>query len=190
MVISVFWVFQILGHIINPNGQPLYGFMDDWFSSLSNSGGSFIATILYGILVIYMQICLLRGNMIFGFRIPYIFKIHPMIVNKTYMNAMLFNCNLLLLASCSISFQALWSFPYYFPADKSYLSLVYYTQVLQLPLFGSFYGQRVPLIIMECIVLVVLIFVIVRALWRWRKQKSGEEKVSKDVSWYDNLYFI
>jgi len=143
--------------------------MDHWFSGLTNSGGSFISTILYGILVIYMQICLLRGNMVFGFRVPYLFKIHPMIVNKTYMNAMLFNCNLMLLASCAISFQALWSFPLYFPANQSYLSLIYYTQILRLPLFGSFYGQKIPLIVMECIVLTVLIFLIVRTIWRWKK---------------------
>ena len=78
MVVSIFWIFQILGHIINPDGQPLYGFMDDWFDSLDQGGGAFVATILFGILSIYMVMCLVHGNTIFGFRIPFIVKVHAM----------------------------------------------------------------------------------------------------------------
>ena len=54
VVISVFWIFQILGHVINPDGQPLYAFMDSWFDSLDQGGGAFVATILFGILAIYI----------------------------------------------------------------------------------------------------------------------------------------
>lgn len=104
-------MFQILGHIIQQNSNSLYSFIDSWLAGLSTSGGSFLATLLYGALVIYMEICLSKGNTTFGFRIPFIIKVHPMIVNKTYMNSLLFNSNLMLLASCSISFQALWTFP-------------------------------------------------------------------------------
>lgn len=125
LLVSTFWALQILGHIITPAGQPLYAFLDDWFASLSSSGGSFIGTILYSALGIYMMICLVRGSCIFGFRVPYLLSVHPMIVNKTYMNAMLFNCNLMLLASCAFSFLGLWAFPSYFTASKCYLSSFY-----------------------------------------------------------------
>jgi len=114
--------------------------MDQWFSSLSNSGAGFLATLLYGVMVLYMQICLVKGSCVFGIRIPYLLKVHPMIVNKTYMNSLLFNCNLMLLASCAISIQSLWAFPQYFDPLSTYLSLVYYVEILQMPLFGTFYG--------------------------------------------------
>lgn len=131
VVLSVFWFFQILGHVIRTsNKEPLYSFIDGWLSGLSTSGGSFFATMLYGVFVIYMQICLQKGNTIYGFRIPFLIKVHPMVVNKTYMNSLLFNSNLMLLASCAISFQALWSFPEYFTPANCYLAAFYQYQVL------------------------------------------------------------
>ena len=85
--------------------------MDGWFSSLSMGNAGFVATLLYGILVLYMQICLVKGNCVFGIRIPFLVKVHPMVINKTYMNSMLFNCNLMLLAASAISIQSIWAFP-------------------------------------------------------------------------------
>ena len=54
---------------------------------------------------------------------------------------MLFNSSIMLVASCAISFQAIWSFPQYFIIDKSYFALLYYTQIINLPLFSGLYGQ-------------------------------------------------
>lgn len=113
ILISIFWVIQILGTMILKNGSPLFLFMDEWLSNLSKGSAGFVATILYGILVLYLQICLVKGNTIFGIRIPFIIKVHPLILNKTYMNSLLFNSNLMLLASISTSLLAIWAFPTY-----------------------------------------------------------------------------
>ncbi len=87
--------------------------MDDWLYSLSQGSASFIATIIYGVMVLYLQVCLIKGNTIFGIRVPFLIKFHPLILNKTYMNSLLFNCNIMLLASMSTSLLSLWAFPKY-----------------------------------------------------------------------------
>lgn len=173
VVVSVIWVFQILGHVFRKDAQPLYSFLDDWFSQMSGGGGSFFATLLYGALVIYMQICLAKGNCVFGLRIPFLMKIHPMVPNKTYMNSLLFNSNLMLLASCSISFLALWSFPNYFNPEHCFLAAFYENQIKALPLFGAVYGNRIPLIVMEALVLLVLLVQAVKAGYRHCKDKKN-----------------
>ena len=115
---TIFWVVQILGTMILKNGSPIFLFMDQWLSNLSLSSAAFMATILYAILVLYLQVCLVKGNTIFGIRIPFVIKIHPLLLNKTYMNSLLFNCNLMLLASMSTTLLALWAFPTYLKASS------------------------------------------------------------------------
>lgn len=110
--------------MIEKGGKPIFLFIDQWLYNLNNSSASFVATIIYGLLVLYMQVCLVKGNTVFGIRIPFIVKLHPMLVNKTYMNSLLFNSNLMLLASLSTSLLAIWAFPTYF--SQSYLSRTSY----------------------------------------------------------------
>jgi hypothetical protein len=178
-VMSVFWVFQMLGHVIRPDGHPLYGFIDNLLASLASSGGSFFATLVYGLMAIYMQIALVKGNTVFGFRIPYLLKVHPMEINKTYMNSLLFNSNLMLLASCAISFQALWSFPRYFQPALCFLAEFLTVQVDGLPLFSAIYGQEIPMIVLEGLVVLVLGVEAVRLVCRCRSASAAAEKEEK-----------
>lgn len=104
--------------MILKNGAPVFYFIDDWLASLSKGNASFLATILYGIFMLYLQVCLVKGNTVFGIRIPFVLKIHPMMINKTYMNSLLFNSNLMLLASVSSALLALWAFPTYLAASS------------------------------------------------------------------------
>ena len=84
-----------------------------------------MATILFGILAIYIVMSLVHGNTTFGFRIPFIIKVHSMEVNDTYLNSLLFNCNLMLLGSTAINFLALWCFPEYFDVGQVYLAYIF-----------------------------------------------------------------
>lgn len=76
--------------------------MDGAFATLNEGSAGFIASILYGFLVVYMLICLVKGNVIFGIKIPYVMSIHPLEVNKTYLNSLLFNTSIMLITSLSI----------------------------------------------------------------------------------------
>lgn len=104
--------------MILKNGQALFLFMDQWLYNLSQGSVSFIGTLIYGIMVLYLQACLVKGNTIFGIRIPFVVKVHPLMINKTYMNSLLFNCSIMLLASMSTSLLALWAFPTYLQASS------------------------------------------------------------------------
>lgn len=118
IIASIFWIVQIFGTMILKNGQALFLFMDQWLSNLSQGSVSFIGTLLYGIMVLYLQACLVKGNTIFGIRIPFVVKVHPLLINKTYMNSLLFNSSIMLLASMSTSLLALWAFPTYLQASS------------------------------------------------------------------------
>lgn len=164
IIITIFWLVQLVGTMIRKNnGDPLFLFIDNWLYDLSKGSASFAATILYGLFTIYMQICLTKGNTVFGIRIPFIMKLHPMIVNKTYMNAMLFNCNLMLLGSMSISLLAIWAFPTYLA--NSYLGFNAYFVFNSLPIFIGIYGKRIPEIILFAVAILALIVSIVRLIW-------------------------
>jgi hypothetical protein len=119
-VVSLFWLIQMLGAVSGGDSQQGFAFMDGWFSSWSAGSAGFVSILIYGILVSYMMICLVKGNCVFGIRIPYVVKVFPMVINKTYMNALLFNCNLMLLAASAISIQSIWSYPQYLNITSSY----------------------------------------------------------------------
>jgi hypothetical protein len=102
IIISFVWLIQLLGSTIYINGTQAFQFLDGAFTTLNEGTTGFIASILYGFLVIYMLICLIKGNVIFGIKIPYVMSIHPLEVNKTYLNSLLFNTSIMLLTSLSI----------------------------------------------------------------------------------------
>jgi LMBR1 domain-containing protein 1 len=176
VVASVFWFVQILGTMILKNGSPLFLFMDQWLSSLSASSVAFFATILYALLVLYLQACLAKGNTIFGIRIPFVLKIHPLLLNKTFMNSLLFNANLMLLASLATTLLALWAFPTYLGGSS--LGRMSSQGFDQLPLFSAIYGKRIPMIVMEAVAVLTVVVIGGGAAWRkWRgKTKTKEEK--------------
>lgn len=168
---SLFWLVQLFGTMIIMNGKPIFLFIDAWLSDLSNGSVSFIATIIYAIMVLYQQICLIKGNTVFGIRVPFVLKVHPLIVNKTYMNSMLFNANLMLLASLSTSLLALWAFPTYLAASS--LGILNSTVIDNLPLFSSIYSKRIPMILMVSVLLLALVVTVAQVLWRKYKGKEA-----------------
>ena len=48
-------------------------------------------------------------------------------------------------------------------------------------LFGTFYGEKVPMIIMECLVLLAGICLIIRSVYRHRKDKKKKAAVQKEI---------
>lgn len=78
LLISIVWVVQLLGTTVYINGRPAFRFLDSIFSDLNTGSAGFIASILYGVMVVYMLICLVKGNIIFGIKIPFILSVHPL----------------------------------------------------------------------------------------------------------------
>lgn len=60
------------------NGFPTYTFLNRMLIGLENANAGFIATVIYGFLSLYLLWCTTKGNIKFGFRIPFLFTLHPM----------------------------------------------------------------------------------------------------------------
>lgn len=123
IAISVLWIIQIFLNTIYVDSKALYPFIDNLLRDLSQSGLSIFATIIYVILMLYLQICVVKGNLVFGLRIPFILKFHPMKMNKTFLNSFGFNINLMLLASVATSQLATSVFPKYLQNSYLYKTL-------------------------------------------------------------------
>ncbi len=134
--------------------------MDSAFASLDSGSGGFIASILYGLLVVYMLICLIKGNVIFGIKIPYVMSIHPLEVNKTYLNSMLFNSSIMLITSLSILEMSVITFPNYLKG--SYIGSFFMNEVRYLPLFGFLYKDRIYTIVFLAFVGLALIYLAIK----------------------------
>lgn len=78
VIISFIWLIQLFGSTIYIDGRKAFELLDGAFASLNEGTAGFIASILYGFLVVYMLICLVKGNVIFGIKIPFIMSIHPL----------------------------------------------------------------------------------------------------------------
>jgi hypothetical protein len=141
-IVSIVWFVQILGEVIRKNNAPLYSFLDPLLNQLASGSLGFLSTMIYGILVYYLQICLLKGYTKFGLRIPFIISFHSMRINKTYMNSLLFNTNMMMLASVATSLVSVMVFPNYL--KNTYLSRALYNQFDFLPFFGPIYSLKIP----------------------------------------------
>lgn len=116
--------------------------MDNLLTSLASGSVSFLATIIYGFLVLFLQACLIQGNIVFGIRIPFLVTFHPMKLNKTYLNSFLFNANMMMLASLATAQLSVVCFPVY--VQSSFLAIFFTSEVIDNQgFFGFIYGKRI-----------------------------------------------
>jgi len=113
LLLSLAWLIQLFGNTIHTNSEPILPFLDTIFLNLASGNISFLATILYGLMVLNMLACLIKGNVVFGIKIPYVIAFHPLQVNKTYLNSLLFNTSVMMLTSLSIVEMTMITFPAY-----------------------------------------------------------------------------
>lgn len=121
--LSLIWLIQLAGTTTKNGGIPIFTFIDPVLSDLAEGNFSFLTIGFYSLMVLYLQGCAVKGNLVFGLRIPYIINYHPMKPNKTYLNSYLFNVNMMMLTSVATTQLTIFSFPT-FLAD-SYLGKVF-----------------------------------------------------------------
>lgn len=172
-LLSLAWFIQFLCTVIFVNKQPLFLFIDAWLSKLATSSVSFIGTMVYGIMALYLQMALIKGSTIFGVRIPFIVKFHPMVINKTYMNSLLFNVSMMLLSSTATSLLAIWAFPTYLAPSYLYQEMhdAFYNQ----PMFGDIFSKRIPEAVIEVIFIISFLVVIIKMIVERHQQKKKDE---------------
>lgn len=134
-------MIQLIGTSIRTNSVPVYTFLDEPLLSLSEGNLNFLSVGLYSLLVLYLQGCAVKGNLVFGIRIPFIINFHPMKPNKTYLNSFLFNVNMMMLSSVATTQLTILAFPSYL--QNSYLGQLFDVAILNLPMFGWLYTNRI-----------------------------------------------
>lgn len=103
-IISFVWWLHIIIFVLAPgwSGFPSSPFLNKVLTDLEESGVNFLGTAIFAFLSLYLLWCVQKGNIKFGLRIPFIFTIHPMKRDETWMNSFLFNINLVLICSVSV----------------------------------------------------------------------------------------
>jgi LMBR1 domain-containing protein 1 len=147
-----------LGTTIQSGGIPIFSFLDPILTDLAEGDISFLAIGLYSLMVLYLQGCAVKGNLVFGLRIPFILNYHPMKPNKTYLNSFLFNVNMMMLTSVATTQLTILAFPTYL--ESSYLGELFADAIFNLPMFGWLYSNRIFMGVF-CIVSIMSIFVMI-----------------------------
>lgn len=111
--VTIAWLIQLFGTAIQSGGEPLFTFLDGPLVSLSEGNLNFLAVAIYSLMVLYLQGCAVKGNLVFGIRIPFILNFHPMKPNKTYLNSFLFNVSMMMLSSVATTQLTILAFPSY-----------------------------------------------------------------------------
>lgn len=89
--------------MIKINGYPAHSFLNKLLLGLEHGNAGFVGTAVFAFLSLYLLWCTQKGNIKFGVRIPFLFQIHIMKENETWMNTFLFNVNLMLICSVSVT---------------------------------------------------------------------------------------
>jgi len=103
---SLSWVIQIVSwtELSVIDSQPEAVGYPMWNYAMSAMDGVwiFFGVFFYFLFVMYMELCVMKGNFKFGIRIPWLFQLHPMKKNATLVSSFLVNCELLLVASFAV----------------------------------------------------------------------------------------
>ena len=141
-IVSVLWLLQILLFIlINTKGISATPFLNDILTGLETPGTSFLATILYCTLTMYLMLAVIKGNVKFGLRFFCLCKAHPIKKDNTPMNSMIFNSMLVLLTSVAVTLFCTNALGKY--TRLTAINNMFAIQVRHLEFFKYFYDNNV-----------------------------------------------
>jgi len=183
--ISLSWVLHIIIFVLPK--RPIHPFLNNMFIKLGNVGnGSFplFGICAFATYAFYLLWCCVKGNFKLGIRLAF-WKIYPMEVGKTKMNAFLANTWIILLCSVpTVQFCAR-AFPIY--ARETQIDLLFGTQIQYLNFFKYFWEQNVFIVALLVVVFISLLYLLMRPRDRAAEvereldaianRKPGEEKV-------------
>eukprot|EP00744_Colponema_vietnamica_P008013 GILI01011460.1.p1 GENE.GILI01011460.1~~GILI01011460.1.p1 ORF type:complete len:481 (-),score=98.75 GILI01011460.1:226-1668(-) len=95
-IISAIWVI----HIFIYNAADIDPFLNTMLTTLDDAF-ALLGVLAYAIFSFYLLWCTFKGQVKFGMRLVF-FKIHPMKVGDTMLNALLFNCAMIMICSLAV----------------------------------------------------------------------------------------
>lgn len=148
-IVSLTWIIHI-GVFMLPE-EPVHPFLNQFFIELEEVGGGgfpLFGVVAFGIYAFYLMWCVVMGNFKIGMRLLW-FKIYPMEINGTMMNAFLANSWILLLCSLTTVQFCVRAFPVY--ARLTSADLLMGTQAQYLKFFRYFWENNVFILAMLCV---------------------------------------
>jgi len=153
--LSALWLIHIVLYMLP--AQPVTPFLNTFFVDLSNdiSGFPLFGVVAFALFSFYLLLAVIAGNFRFGVRFIF-WKIYPMEVGNTLMNAFLFNTWFILLTAIPATQFCVYAFPIY--TNNTQVELIFGTQIKYLTFFHQFYARNVFIIFLICCTGLALIF--------------------------------
>ena len=171
LCVSVLWILQILLYIlINTNGLSASPLLNKVLNGLNTPGTSFLSTIIFCLLTMYLMLAVLKGNVKFGLRFFFCCKAHPIKKDNTPMNSMLFNCLLILISSVAVILFCTNALSQY--TRLTAINNMFGIQVRHLEFFKYFYENNV-------FEYALLIWTLLTTLYLSCKSRDTSKKLSK-----------
>ncbi|CAD8143814.1 unnamed protein product [Paramecium octaurelia] len=172
-VISFIWWLHILLFIVirDSDGISASPFLNKILIGLEDGNAGFLCVGIFGFLCIYLLWCTQKGNIKFGLRIPFLFSLHIMKVNETWMNTFLFNVQLMLICSVAVTQFCTKAFSQYI--RLSTLNMLFSTQIQYLRFFTYLYSNNVFEIILLVWSVLTMIYLLIR--------RSDKPKILKEI---------
>lgn len=106
-LMSILWILHIVLYVvvrnITPDGVPSTTFLNDILSGFEAVGMYPMSVAFFAVFNLYLLLCVVRGCLKFGMRIFFLFSIHPMRYQATPLNSILFNVEMVLIASAAVT---------------------------------------------------------------------------------------
>jgi len=149
LIVSLLLLLHTLLYVaIRSDGIPAHPFLNEMLIGLEHPSVSFLSTIVYAIFAIYLLLAVIKGNIKFGLRFFFCFQAHPIKKDATPMNSVLFNLNLILMASVAVTLYSANAFSMF--TRLTDINNMFGIQVRYLEFFSYFYANNVFEIMLLC----------------------------------------
>ena len=188
LLVTALWIFQIFVYVIcRKDGKALYQGLNVLLVFLTEKNISFVAIGIFSVMCMYLLLCTMKGNLKFGVRFFILGSIHPMKKNQTYMNSILFNISLIMLASVSVNQFCLKAFNEY--AASTDFDIIFTGQVKYLPFFTFFDKYHIFEIALCAIIVLTFVYLIIspsdtknmkKVLYQTQAEQANKPEVKKE----------
>jgi len=143
-IISLTWFLHIMIFVLP--ARPPSTFLNAMFIELESfiPGFPILGVLAFGLYSFYLLWCVVKGLFRIGLRFPFLFKLYPMELNNTLMNAFLFNTWVILLCSIPCLQFCATAFPVY--ARLTQVDVIFGSQIRYLQFFKYFFNYDVFII--------------------------------------------
>eukprot|EP00919_Chromeraceae_sp_WS-2016_P068826 GHVR01162879.1.p1 GENE.GHVR01162879.1~~GHVR01162879.1.p1 ORF type:complete len:578 (+),score=131.18 GHVR01162879.1:43-1776(+) len=180
-IISLLWLLHIILFIVIRTGDPpvpVSTFLNGILDAMDSTGILIMSLVVYGLLIIYLMICVIKGCFKLGMRIFILFPIHPMERKNTPVDTFLFNTALLVLSSTAVIQFAQTAF-----ADYSRLTdaeLIFSAQIRHMTLLGWIYSNQIFVYVLLGWTLLCTIYLLIRPRDKGAKFKDFKHSTESE----------